>query len=190
MSYTEIKCGTHGWQRTGPLNVCSTAGATCSIEDWREVTDQSADTSAAKAHACLDDCAHLCGCDICLGRCADESAPDKAERTGVPWPEVKAKKAAIDAAAKRAELLNEALAVVSGPRAANYGPPEDNFRRIANLWTEYIHERKLGDNGVEPHDVAAMMILMKVARIIEDPKHKDSWTDTAGYAACGYSVSP
>jgi hypothetical protein len=34
-------------------------------------------------------------------------------------------------------------------------------------------------------DVAHLMVLLKVARSINNPQHKDSWIDIAGYAACG-----
>ena len=39
------------------------------------------------------------------------------------------------------------------------------------------------------HDVAAMMALLKVARIRHSPDKRDSWCDLAGYAACGFDVA-
>jgi hypothetical protein len=33
-----------------------------------------------------------------------------------------------------------------------------------------------------------MMILMKVARLSNQSNHLDSWTDVAGYAACGANI--
>lgn len=94
------------------------------------------------------------------------------------------------AADARRTLLREAESIVSGPRAASYGPPEDNFRRIADFWSTYLRERLPHiDIWLQPNDVATMMILLKVARLIESPNHKDSYTDIAGYAACGYSTT-
>jgi hypothetical protein len=40
------------------------------------------------------------------------------------------------------------------------------------------------------HDVAAMMILLKVARLKESPHKRDNWTDAAGYAGLGAEVCP
>jgi hypothetical protein len=34
-----------------------------------------------------------------------------------------------------------------------------------------------------------MQILVKVARLIESPAHKDSWLDIAGYAASGWEIT-
>lgn len=84
---------------------------------------------------------------------------------------------------KREKLLKEALKIVKGARQKNYGTPEDNFKRIADLWTVYT--------GIEitPGDVAVMMILMKAARLMNDPSHMDSWVDIAGYAACGGEIN-
>jgi hypothetical protein len=89
----------------------------------------------------------------------------------------------------RAELLEAALdAVNKRPKA--YGPPESNFMRIACLWSAYMYLVKgMGAVHVGPDDVANMMILMKIARLVETPDHEDSWTDIAGYAACGAEVT-
>ena len=40
------------------------------------------------------------------------------------------------------------------------------------------------------HDVAAMMILLKVARLATSPDKWDNWVDIAGYAALGGEVRP
>jgi hypothetical protein len=46
------------------------------------------------------------------------------------------------------------------------------------------------NNGtIEPWDVAVPMILMKLARLANAPKHRDSWLDIAGYTACGADVT-
>jgi hypothetical protein len=37
----------------------------------------------------------------------------------------------------------------------------------------------------DARDVAIFEIMVKVARLAETPDHFDSWTDIAGYAACG-----
>lgn len=80
---------------------------------------------------------------------------------------------------KRKEVLSLADQCVNGKREQDYGSPEDNFRTIANLWTDY--------KGVEftTVDVAMMMALLKIARIKNGGGTGDSFVDLAGYAACG-----
>lgn len=84
----------------------------------------------------------------------------------------------------KVDILNEAIKVVGG-RGKSYGRPEDNFQRIATLWTAHFANRYGLDLEVDVQDVAMMMALMKIARLQNDPNHHDSWVDTAGYAACG-----
>lgn len=88
---------------------------------------------------------------------------------------------------QRKELLEEAAKITNGERQDHYGTPENNFARIAALWNNYL--------GIQdahfllgPSDVAAMMILLKVARLASDSKHLDSWVDIAGYASCGGEI--
>lgn len=87
----------------------------------------------------------------------------------------------------KAETLDAAKAAVAD-RGLNYGTPEDNFARIAALWQTHLVNRYGGEHKIDPHDVAQMMVLMKVARLENDPGHLDSWTDVAGYAACGANL--
>ena len=83
---------------------------------------------------------------------------------------------------KRAELLLTVSKIVEQDRQATHGRPEDSFTRIARLWSAYL------DFEIQPHDVAAPMALLKLARIRENPAHDDNWIDLAGYAACGAEV--
>jgi hypothetical protein len=87
----------------------------------------------------------------------------------------------------KAALLDAAKETVAG-RGKNYGKPEDNFGRIAAHWTVYLKNRHGVAVQITPGDVAALMVLMKIARLEFDPKHADSWVDTAGYAACGAEI--
>ena len=84
---------------------------------------------------------------------------------------------------KRVECLDNAKEYVTRDRASAYGQPEDNFKAIADIWT--AQGVTVDGRGVQPYDVALMMIGMKIARLRHNPTHEDSWTDTAGYAACG-----
>lgn len=80
---------------------------------------------------------------------------------------------------KRKEILEEAMRCVCADRQDQYGSPENNFRLIADLWNKYV-----GVSNIKPRDVAAMLALLKIARIRNGVKD-DNWVDLAGYAACG-----
>lgn len=89
----------------------------------------------------------------------------------------------------KAELLDNAKAAVAD-RGLNYGRPEDNFERIAKLWNVHtVNRHGPGHAVLDAQDVAMMMVLMKVARLENTPDHIDSWTDIAGYAACGAELT-
>lgn len=91
---------------------------------------------------------------------------------------------------KRDEILDEAKKCVCGDRDKQYGTPENSFCVIANLWTEYLTQTDF-INGMllDASDVAAMMILFKIARIMTGQSKDDNWIDIAGYAACGGEVA-
>lgn len=82
-----------------------------------------------------------------------------------------------EAFSMRKAVLGEAMAAVLTDRETSYGTPESNFGLIADLWTAY--------KGVDfrPDEVAAMMILLKLARH-KSAKKFDNPVDIAGYAAC------
>lgn len=83
----------------------------------------------------------------------------------------------------RLECLKMADKCVNGNREEDYGSPENNFGTIAKMWNAYLHSVKKSD--LDAHDVAAMMSLMKIARIASGNAKEDNWVDLAGYAACG-----
>lgn len=83
---------------------------------------------------------------------------------------------------KRADVLKQAEQITTVDRELQYGSPEDNFTAIANMWSGYL------ECAVTPADVAAMMILLKVARIGSGQTIADNWVDIAGYAACGGEI--
>jgi hypothetical protein len=88
----------------------------------------------------------------------------------------------------RRALLLQAADTIDGDRNVTYGGPESSFRTIAGLWNEYLRTAT-GVSRIEPHDVAAMLALLKIARIAgSGGTHKDSWLDLAGYAACGWET--
>ena len=87
----------------------------------------------------------------------------------------------------RVDILHAAEKCVCGQREQDYSTPEDNFKAIAELWEAYLNKAcTRGVNvRVEAKDVAAMMALLKIARIAAGGGKADSWIDLAGYAACG-----
>ncbi len=84
----------------------------------------------------------------------------------------------------RRDILTVADKMVNGDRQGDYGTPERNFERIAMLWTHYLGPEKL-HVVITPTDVAAMLALLKIARIASGHGKADNWVDLAGYAACG-----
>jgi hypothetical protein len=84
---------------------------------------------------------------------------------------------------KAPTIIQEASDITSGARNAAYGTPEDNFKRIARLWTAYLQNKGI-EAEVSASDVGAMMRLMKEARIQNTPDHRDSFVDLIGYAIC------
>ncbi len=83
----------------------------------------------------------------------------------------------------RGAILERANTIVNGDREKSYGRPEDNFRRIGKMWNAYLGSSMT--RPLMPSDVAAMMALLKLARIASGNYTEDSWIDLAGYAACG-----
>lgn len=83
----------------------------------------------------------------------------------------------------RTEILKKANECVMGDREQDYGTPEDNFARIANLWTAY------SGYGFTAHDVALMLALLKIARAGGGNYHPDNYVDLAGYAACAGEIA-
>ena len=93
----------------------------------------------------------------------------------------------------RKDILEAASkAVHAEDKEHDYGKPEDNFATIAELWNTYL-EAVFNDSESDARvylcsrDVAAMMILLKIARVASSIKD-DHWVDIAGYAACGGEV--
>ena len=83
----------------------------------------------------------------------------------------------------RTDLLRQAEQLINGDRNNQYGEPTQDFTRTALMWTAYL------DRPIAAHDVAALMCLLKISRISWQPDKQDSWTDLAGYAACGWETT-
>lgn len=77
-------------------------------------------------------------------------------------------------------IETEARDIVEGARQEEYGGPEDSFDRISRLWNAHLQNRGI-DAALTGADVALMMDLMKTARLVTTPDHRDSLVDKIGY---------
>ena len=97
-----------------------------------------------------------------------------------------------DTPTTRAEILDAAKKIVTGDREKQYGSPEDNFAVIARFWEVYLNQRcvdAMSGFMLNPDDVAMLMALMKVARIITGTFKGDSYIDACGYLACAAEIA-
>jgi len=83
--------------------------------------------------------------------------------------------------ATRAMLLE--LAAQAAGSDDRHGGPGMGLTRIAAPWSTLLQVE------VTPAQVAQCMIALKLARLMHNPRHLDSWVDVAGYAACGAEVT-
>lgn len=75
------------------------------------------------------------------------------------------------------EVLEKSIELITGDREEDYGEAIVNFSRIADLWSVVLGSK------VQPWQVAACMMQVKIARAIKSPQHVDSWIDLCGYGA-------
>lgn len=97
-------------------------------------------------------------------------------------------------------VMSEALKIIYGDREKTYGHPSLNLESIAQLWTVYMKRKAYVELTRSPFaddsdlkqvelivpkitidDVCQMMVLLKMARLINDPTHHDSMVDQVGY---------
>ena len=78
------------------------------------------------------------------------------------------------------KILDEAKFILEGQRKEDYGDADACFTRIAEFWSTYLTAR--GPGLLSPHDVANMMILLKVARDAHKPGQFECMVDIIGYA--------
>lgn len=80
-------------------------------------------------------------------------------------------------------ILKEANAIIYGDREKTYGHPSKNLNTIATMWNAYLGAKTTDKGELNAKDVAALMMLVKVARFANDPSHRDNLVDICGYAA-------
>ena len=81
-------------------------------------------------------------------------------------------------------ILDIAKQITHGDRQAAYGPPDQDFRRTADMMNALFADLLKDGVKFQPQHVAMMMILIKLSRQRHQQK-QDNWIDIAGYAHCG-----
>jgi Domain of unknown function (DUF6378) len=74
------------------------------------------------------------------------------------------------------DVCSRAADLVGGDRAHQYGSARSLHARIAALWSVHL------GHSITPHDVALMMLLLKVSRAAGGTFNADNYVDAAGYA--------
>lgn len=78
-------------------------------------------------------------------------------------------------------ILSEAASIVEGVRNDQHGHKERSFVAIAADWTAYLSTRQDPHGPIRPHDVAQMMVRMKMQRAEWGTPLRDHFVDQAGY---------
>jgi hypothetical protein len=104
-----------------------------------------------------------------------------------PWVEVDITDAptAINNLFKESILTEAKRLVEGGERNQSYGPPEMDFKRIAQMMNALFLGKLAPGEIFKPADVARIMICLKLSRSMWQSK-RDNFVDIAGYAACGH----
>lgn len=129
-------------------------------------------------------------------RAADWLSSDEGQKACRAWSEYQATIQPIageqvrDDAKKTVEtdeedILSIAYRITRGDRQSSYGPPDQDFRRTAEMWTALFKDNLKDGKVFEPFHVAQFMILIKMSRQLHQRK-ADNWIDVAGYARCGW----
>ena len=74
------------------------------------------------------------------------------------------------------DLLREAAHTVDG-RRKSYGDPVPFFEAVARRWSITL------GHTITPAEAVLLMLDLKLARLCNDPHHRDSQIDLVGYAA-------
>lgn len=79
-------------------------------------------------------------------------------------------------------ILQEAERLITGDRRGSYGHPADEYDKLARTINAV-----LGHKFREPitaEETMLIMVLMKINRYVNNPGHRDSLVDAAGYLGC------
>lgn len=79
-------------------------------------------------------------------------------------------------------ILQEADALIHGTRQATYGHCLDEYTRISGMVNAAFADKLKAP--LTPSDMMVFMVLLKLSRLMNDPTHRDSLVDAAGYLGC------
>lgn len=89
----------------------------------------------------------------------------------------------------RDDFLQKAGSLINGDRAEEYGPAYRNFDDIRREWAPIIDRIKSDSEELDTIDVAILQCKLKMARLLRNKWHRDSWVDLIGYAAIGAELA-
>ena len=89
------------------------------------------------------------------------------------------------------QIAERAASLVSGERNVTHGEARRNHANIAAFWSAYLQARFSGAHCivVTAHDVAWMMVLLKIARTLTGAHNVDDAVDACGYAAIAGAIA-
>ena len=76
------------------------------------------------------------------------------------------------------DVCDVAKRLTSYDRQVDYGSPIEDFTKQAKMWGAILGV------SVTPQQIAMCMIAVKLSRLTNSPRHKDSVVDIVGYARC------
>lgn len=82
----------------------------------------------------------------------------------------------------RFKILDSASLAVEN-REEVYGKPQRNFDKTAELFNVILKDKLKDEHTISAADVVLLMLQVKTARLINQPDHRDSQVDLAGYAS-------
>jgi hypothetical protein len=76
------------------------------------------------------------------------------------------------------DVCDIAKRLTSYDRQTDYGSPIEDFTKQARMWGSILGVK------VTPQQIAMCMIAVKLSRLTNSPRHRDSIADICGYARC------
>ena len=86
-------------------------------------------------------------------------------------------------------VCQQAARLVYGQKRVEWGDPYESFRNIAAFWNTYLDGRLDPNDTLTPHDVALMMVLLKVSRLVTGSHAYDNYVDGSGYFELAHLLS-
>lgn len=83
-------------------------------------------------------------------------------------------------------VLDQATQLVTKDRAEAHGNAYEQHALAAKFWNVFLSGRNKLASPIYPHEVAQMMLLLKVSRNVIGAFNPDTFVDQAGYAALSY----